>query len=277
MATQTGSYKTFEIKEIEVFQVSGTSAQAQNSTKRLKQPKQKTLKDEPVKIFSDGVNEAINKKLESLLQAESEMLHLEDTFKDEKNFMETFAGGDKKDVIVLNVSGTMMVTKRSTLCAAEDSVLAQQFDDSKWTEQGCNTPRVKEWSPDDVSAWVQTISGIPDDVAERFKENEITGRELLASSMEGLKMIGIERAGTLWLLLEEIKLLKQASSDVVTLIEHSPYCFGKILDHLRFTQLHSQGLAKEPVLPKVCDSEQFRFEKLVNYYFPGDNAKFILG
>ena len=77
------------------------------------------------------------------------------------------------------------------------------------------------------------IDGISDEVAIIFVENDIIGNELLALNMEGLKMIGIERAGTLCLLLEEIKKLKQASQDVSTLIEHSPYCFGKILDHLR--------------------------------------------
>ena len=108
-------------------------------------------------------------------------------------------------------------------------------------------------------------------------ENEIKGNELLALNMEGLKMIGIERAGTLCLLLKEIKRLEKASSNVVTLIEHSPYCFGKILDYLRLKQLHSQGLAEEPTLPKVCDSQKSRFEKVVKYYFPGESAKFILG
>ena len=100
-------------------------------------------------------------------------------------------------------------------------MLAQQFDDSKWTEQGYNnTPRVKQWIPDDVTSWVCKIDGISDEVADFFAKNEITGLELLALNMEGLKMIGIERAGTLCLLLDEIKKLKQTSQDVSTLIEH---------------------------------------------------------
>ena len=52
--------------------------------------------------------------------------------------------GDKRDIITLNVGGTMMATKRATLMVAEDSVLAQQFDDSKWMEQGNNNLQVKE-------------------------------------------------------------------------------------------------------------------------------------
>ena len=68
--------------------------------------------------------------------------------------------GEKKDVITLNVSGTVMLTKRDTLMFVEDSVLAQQFDDTKWTVQGSNNTkreRVKEWSPEDVTKRVKDV------------------------------------------------------------------------------------------------------------------------
>ena len=74
--------------------------------------------------------------------------------------MTSFASGDTKDIVTLNVSGTIMVTMRSTLCAAEDSVLAQQFDDTKWTEQGCNNIQVKKWTPDDAGSWADNIACI---------------------------------------------------------------------------------------------------------------------
>jgi hypothetical protein len=119
------------------------------------------------------------------------------------------------------------------LCAVDDSALAQQFNDSKWTEQGCNFPRVKEWTPDEVSTWAKSIDGIPDQVSVTLYENEITGKELLVLGRDDLKTIGIERVGTLALLLKEIEKLNKASEDIVTLIEHSPYCFDKILNHLR--------------------------------------------
>jgi hypothetical protein len=207
------------------------------------------------------------------------MLQLEESFKEEQLFIQKFASGDTKDVVALNVSGTIMVTMRSTLCTAEDTVLAQQFDDSKWTEQGCKGPRVNEWTPDQVSTWAKSVDGLPEDVSIILYENEITGGELLALNIDGLKMMGIGRAGTLCLLLKEIvKLEKSSCRDNATLIEHSPYCFGKMLDFLRSKQLHSLGfLAKEPPFPKVCDSQKKRFEKVVKYYFPGDAAKFILG
>ena len=71
-----------------------------------------------------------------------------------------------------------------------------------------------------------------------FTKNRITGYELLSLNIDGLKMMGIQRAGTVCLLLKKIASLEKASQDVVTLVEHSPYCFGKILDYLRLKRLH---------------------------------------
>ena len=269
---------SYTIEEIEVFQLSGTSSSARIATSKQKQSKRTIQVDKQVTKFSDGINEAINTKHVCLLRAESEMLQLEESFKDEQTFIDKFASGDTKDVVALNVSGTIMVTMRSTLCTAKDSVLAQQFDNSKWTDQGCNAPRVKEWTPEQVSTWAKSVEGLPEDVSIILYENEITGRELLALSIDGLKMMGIRRAGTLCLLLKEIENLEKASRDFASMIEHSPYCFGKILDHLRLRRFHLLGLlAEEPLLPKVYDSQKDRFEKIVKYYFPGDAAKSILG
>ena len=66
--------------------------------------------------------------------------------------------------------------------------------------------------------------------------------------------------------MKEIEKLEKASGETVSLIEHSPYCFDKILNHLRLKQLHSIGLiSNEPVLPKVEESQKPRFEKVVKY------------
>jgi len=163
---------SYPIKEMEVFQVSGLLPSARIATSNGKQAKRKGKQAKSaspamkhVSKFSDGINKAIYKKHECLLRAESGMLQLEESFKDEQTFIEKFASGDTKDVVALNVSGTIMVTMRSTLCTAKDSVLAQQFDDSKWTEQGCNAPRVNEWMPDQVSTWAKSVDGLPEDVS----------------------------------------------------------------------------------------------------------------
>jgi hypothetical protein len=269
-------YGSYIIKEMEAFQVTKSSNPNRNSHTNRNLVLHATQAVEVVTRFSDDMNKAINAKQACLVQAESEMLQLEESFMDEQTFVNKFASGDTKDVVVLNVSGTIMTTKRCTLCTFDDSVLAQQFDDSKWTEQGCNSLRVKEWTPDEVSTWAKSIDGIPEEVSVTLYENEITGKELLALSLDSLKMMGIERVGTLALLMNEIGELKRASEDIVTLIEHSPYCFDKILNHLRLMQLHSIGLiVKEPALPEVDKSQKPRYEKVVNYYFPGSAANHL--
>ena len=264
---------SYAIKEMEVFQVVGKQADAKAKENEIKDK----LQGKPIRRFAEDVNKALTTKRESLVLFESKILHLEESFKDEQTFIDDFACGQTKDVVTLNVSGTMMVTKRATLCIAEDSVLAQQFNNNKWTEQGYNNLHVKEWTHQDVTSWAQSIDGIPVGIANIFKENKITGRELLALKKDGLLMLGITRTGTVCLLSEEIDALKKASQDVATFIEHSPYCFGKILDYLRLKHLHPQGLAEEPALPIVCDTQKSRFEKVVMYYFPGDSSKSILG
>ena len=266
----------FTIKEMEVFLVTKSSTPIRNSYSKSNPVQPATQAVEEVARFSADMNKAINAKQACLLQAESEMLQLEESFMDEQTFVDKFVTGDAKDVVVLNVSGTVMTTKRCTLCTVEDSVLAQQFNDSKWTEQGCDSPLVKEWTPDEVSTWAKSIHSLPDEVSVTLYENEITGEELLALCRDDLKAMGIERVGTLALLMKEIEKLNKASQDIVTLIEHSPYCIDKILNHLRLMQLHSIGLIdKKPTMPKVRLKQ--RFEKVVKYYFPGNVAKIMLG
>jgi hypothetical protein len=266
---------SFSIHELELFAVSLSSSTLSTDSVATEPP---PVARAPVTRFLSEINDAINAKQDCLTPTELKVRTLEVTFREEQRFIDTFGIGDSKDAITLNVRGTMMTTKRSTLRILEDSVLAQQFDDSKWTEQGYKGLRVKRWNVDDVYAWVNKIEGIQEDIGTIFKTNDITGCELLALSIDGLKMLGIERAGTVCLLQKEIEQLVKASNDVVSLIDQCPYCFGKIIDFLRLKQLHAQGLAKEePALPDIPKSQRARFEKVVNFYFPGDSAKLILG
>jgi len=267
---------SYNINEMEVFRVSYVTGVPH--THQQHHQLRRSSKRKEVKRFSKETNRAMNEKWATLRELEAELCSLEESFEDEELFITAFASGEGKELITLNVSGTIMVTKRSTLQVADDSVLARQFDDTKWTEQGCTNLRVKEWSPDEVSDWVANIAHIPDDVAALFIEHEVSGSELIALNEFGLKEIGVKRAGTICLLLGEISTLKKtASEDVVTLIEHSPYCFGKILDYLRLKRLHDENFIDGPPLPTVCDNQKNRFQKVVRYYFPGDSSKLILG
>jgi len=135
---KTGSHT---IKEIEVFQVLECKG-----TPPIEQDSKTSAEISKVVRFSEDINEAINTKIKSLAELESDITNLEESFNDEQSFITSFTSGKTKDIVTLNVSGTTMVTKRATLCTAEESSLAQQFDDTKWTEQGCNNLRVKEWS-----------------------------------------------------------------------------------------------------------------------------------
>ncbi len=267
------------IKEIEVFQIS------QEERKNLDiwaRTKRYTVPDEPLRIdrFATAVNDTMNEKLRLLHDLEKVVALKEERFVGEERYIETLSmmKGSNEDIISLNVSGTIMTTTRATLRIVEESVLAQQFDDTKWTEQGHNNPRVNEWTQEEVATWVRSIKDVPDEVAKLFSDNEINGSELLALNEFGLKEMGVERVGTICLLMKEIKQLEKSTQDVSTLIEHSPYCFGKILDFLRLMRFHSLNLIRqEPYGMKVRKTEKKRFTKIVNYYFPGDCAEMVLG
>ncbi|KAK1734539.1 hypothetical protein QTG54_014787 [Skeletonema marinoi] len=269
---------TYPIKEMEVFQVSDIPNNYQDLKLFQQIPSILSTKSLPeVSRFTKEVNDAINERRTALEKLEEEVIFIEESFKDEEQFIDLFACGSVNDVVMLNVSGANMALKRDTLMVMEESMLAQQFDDAKWTEQGCDNVRVKEWTPDDVANWVKVIDDVPDDIATLFTDNEIKGSELLALDRDGLKDIGVKRVGTICLLLKEIKQLEKASQDVVTFIEQSPYCFGKLVDFLRLKHLSSLGLSVDPALPSVCEHKKDMFEKMIRYYFPGDGSKLILG
>ena len=209
------------------------------------------------KRFSTDINDAFNEKRGCLPNVMRKICSLESSFNEEKRFIDEFACGDVKDVITLNVSGTTMVTKRSTLLFFEESALAKRFDDSKWTEQVYTNMLVKRWSAHDVCAWANNIEGIQGNVGSILNENSITGCELLSLNTDGLRLLGIERVGSVCLLLKEIDLLKKASQDITSLIDHCPHCFEKILDYLRWKQQYHQGLVEDkPEVPKVRSSKR---------------------
>eukprot|EP00984_Skeletonema_dohrnii_P025940 scaffold15185_cov72-Skeletonema_dohrnii-CCMP3373.AAC.2 len=151
-------------------------------------------------------------------------------------------------------------------------MLAQQFDDTKWTEQGCNSVRVKEWTPDEVSNWTKSVKGMQEDVSNLFIENSINGTELLALDRDGLKDIGVKRVGTICLLLEEIGAMKEkVNKEAATLIEHSPYCFGKILDFLRLKYLNSLELTGPAKKGSICTNSHAARGRILQKTNPTQN------
>lgn len=257
------------VRELEVYQVNNKGHELdKNHTSK------QTLGESR---FTKAVNEAIVERWQKIYDAQSRISSLEDSFADEKEFIFSFAGGTSKDTIFLNVSGTEMATKRSSLQCCEESVLARQFDDSIWTNQGSDSTAISR-SNEQVVSWISSVDGVTEDLLETFHNNKITGSQLLALGKDGLEDLGVKQKGVLYLLLKEIKGLEQKELNPVSFIEHSPYCFGKILDYLRMKQNHSNGLVdKDPDFPVVRSGEKGKFEKIVRYYFPGDSSSFVLG
>ena len=131
-------------------------------------------------------------------------------------------------MVLLNVSGTIMATKRSTLGLCKDSALAKQFDDTLWSQKDKTAP-AKQWNCEEVSKWVTAIEGMPDNVRATFLGDDVNGATLLAMQQENFKGIGVTKAGPLALLLKEIASLHTKA----IFLNHISYCFGKILDTLR--------------------------------------------
>ena len=89
-------------------------------------------------------------------------------------------------VSVLSSIGTIVATKRSTLGMYKGSVIAKQFDDPLWVQQN-HTASADDWSCEEVSKWVATIKGMPDDVGPSLVRNDVNGSALLFMGREDLK------------------------------------------------------------------------------------------
>ncbi|KAL7505367.1 hypothetical protein ACHAXN_002855 [Cyclotella atomus] len=257
------------VRELEVYQVNSKD----HKSDKLHMPKQALEESR----FTSAVNVAIAERWQKIYDAQSRISTMEDLFADEGEFIFAFAGGASKDVILLNVSGTQMATKRSSLQCCEESVLARQFDDSIWVSQGSQIT-ISRWNNQQVLSWLASVDGVTEEMVESFRNHKISGSQLVALGKNGLEDLGVKQKGVLYLLLKEIKDHELNELNPVTFIEHSPYCFSKIIDFLRMKENHSNGLVdKEPEHPNVRTGEKGKFEKIVRYYFPGDSSSFILG
>mmetsp|Transcript_12077 Transcript_12077/g.18622 ORF Transcript_12077/g.18622 Transcript_12077/m.18622 type:complete len:746 (+) Transcript_12077:170-2407(+) len=217
------------------------------------------------------------------------------------------------EIITFLVSGTTLQTRRSTLAIMKESVLAKHFDDPLWKQQqqqsslssSDNTNKkllhegIKRWNSSQVSEWVTTttgflLEGVSPEEAATLNEQKMSGLELLALESEHLEKMGITRVATQALIMKNIQELKKkeeesdddddsyaaGDSQKSMIVEHSSYCFGKILDHLRYLAFYrskeEEDTRELPVpLPVVRKSEQKRFQHMVEYYFPCETSSFI--
>ena len=79
------------------------------------------------------------------------------------------------------------------------------------------------------------------------------------------------RVGPLALLSKKIASLRTEAAS----INHSAYCFQKILDILQLRAMH-QKEGTHPTSVHIQGVYNKRFDTMVDYYFPGESASFIL-
>jgi hypothetical protein len=261
------------IKEMEVFQVLkkplGIKAPKADDETRIKQQ---------VQAFTPAINLAIESKWTALLELEIEFDALEASYEDENQFITFVSRQSDKDVLSLNVSGSPMAITYQTLQLCQDSNLASTISAQLEAKSITNQKPVKEWNTEDVVAWLNRMDQVSPSAVKSFGDDGITGCHLLALEREDFVYFGITQRGVIAYILSEIKKLERAQGDTAILIEHAPYCFEKIIDHFRLESMFTKGLIKnKPGLPVVRDSEKIRFEKVVEYYFPGDSSQLLLG
>jgi hypothetical protein len=276
--------RTLNIKEMEVYQVVSTPSAPSVTNSKTKKSGGKNKADnkesaaandtvsnkhKQVQNFSFAINLAINKKWATLAEAEEDLSALETSFNEEEKLITFFERKNDFDFIALNVCGTPMATSCQTVQVHEDSTLASKILHHEQDKNSSNQKPIQEWNTEDVVAWLNSVDGLSSPIIKSFEEDKVNGRELLSLGKEGLKDFGITRRGTVFYLLSEIEKLQTARGSAAVLIEHSPYCFEKIIDHLRLESMFLKGLIKsKPSLPIVKASEKSRFEKVVKHYFP---------
>merc|ERR1740139_625444 len=226
--------------------------------------------------FPTDIKTALDEEKKILVETNSTLLQQIHAFEKEKHFVDTFVTGQSEDIVQFDVSGERMAVKRSTLGLCRDSVLAKQFDDPLWKRDG-NLGLVENWDFEQVTKWASEKKNIPDEVAQKLSENKIKGYELLLFGRDDLKEIGITRPGTLATVIGAINELKNSALGNVILVEQSAYCFGKMIDQLRLRAM-SQPDEELPPEPEIREPDKKRFKRIVEYYFPGDEASsFIIG
>jgi hypothetical protein len=89
---------------------------------------------ESVEDSCDALKAVLKEERSILDSMEQALAEEESSFLGEEMFVTSFAGGETKDIVQLNVGGEVMSVRRSTLRLCEGSVLYHQFDDTAWCQ-----------------------------------------------------------------------------------------------------------------------------------------------
>lgn len=278
-------HTSFRVFEIEVHKVTGRNNTSQRSTTNVNSDNE-TEEDWASMTFDefpDGVKDAFLQEQKATASANEELQKQLLAFEKEKAFVEHFSSTKvepTEEIITFSVSGKTLETRRSTLSIMKDSVLAKHFDDPLWaSERDYIENKVKDWKSSDITEWINDVEGLSIEDAAILNEQSMSGLELLALESEHLEKMGIARVATQALIMKKIRELDEKSTACnqnIMMVEHSSYCFGKILDHLRFLSFcQSKEETQEIPLPIIRKAEQKRFQRIVDYYFPCETSFFF--
>jgi hypothetical protein len=259
----TGS-QYFEIKEVETFSVDPSELTKRPSKSRLHQ--NVCLNEFSLDAFPQHLKRCVEKEKKELLMAFATLTNLKADLNHERGAVQVFCKHEDDQIVRLNVSGRIMAVAQSTLGVFPDSVLCEQFVvPTVNTSIKRKLHPVREWTSTDVCQWVRSLN-CSADISSLFAA--MTGAELLSLDVTHIKELGIDRLGTVALVEKSIQKLRENEEDnAVVFVEHSCYCIGKILDHLRLMTLMKLGLTK-PSPPKIRDADKQRFRRIVEYFFP---------
>lgn len=272
----------FTISDLEVFRVhTSLKREVSKGTRKRKLPSSSDeWKDLAFSEFPDDIKTLLEAEKNALAEATIELADLQEAFDKEMLAIKCFAQGADSEIITLNVSGHMMSLHRSTLSQFPESVLYKQFADPLWNTNRAtksDASSVRDWTPKQVTDWANAIPGLSQDVTSYF--TDVTGSELLALKRVDIKELDSSlKPGSVALLVESIQKLRdeEAEGDI-TFIEHSAYCFGKIIDHMRLIAMNSALGVPAPSPPTVKEAEMKRFKRIVEFYFPTESSAQFLG
>lgn len=261
----TGS-NYFSISEIEVYRIDSNHRKLKVLVQSNDQ--QSTQVVAPGSFPEDACL-SIEAEEEALASATDKLLELQDSFEKERTAVQVFCGSHDDKIALLNVSGVTMAVKHSTLAMCKESVLYKHFVDENWNGKN-NKKLASDWGEDDVVAWAKEIHGLKEDVSCYFQDVGVS--ELLAMNREDIKDLGIHRPGSVAIITNAIqKLREEHNRDSVMLINHSGYCFGKIIDQLRLKAMGPLGVPN-PSPPEIREPDRKRFKRTVEYYFPTEEG-----
>mmetsp|Transcript_32127 Transcript_32127/g.46809 ORF Transcript_32127/g.46809 Transcript_32127/m.46809 type:complete len:559 (+) Transcript_32127:157-1833(+) len=213
----------------------------------------------------------LSKKQEALDDAKEELQKVKTRWEEEKTFIESIVPTPKDDLINLNVRGTRMTVRRSTLRIFKGSVLDRQFDDTVWPMQQPGKESMYEWGNEEVVDWAKGHAAIPEEITDLLQKSKIDGSKLLTLSHEGLKEWGPDATN---IVIKAVCDFQTENKYIEVFIDHDEYDFRMIIEQLLRKALSKD--AYQPLsLPDINKTWNGSFSETVDYYFPGEMAGLI--